>query len=85
MVDYLNASLSDIIADAKANDRVDELKAYGLGTVAAKKVVNDEEVKYRRKRTFLEIKRHYFGLYYPEMLPKAKPKKQTMYDLLEEL
>ena len=84
-MDYLTASFADIVADAKANDRVDELKAYGLGTVSAKKVVNDEEVKYRRKRTYLEIKRWYFKNYYPEQVPTAKPKPITISDQLAEL
>ena len=84
-MDYLTASFADIVADAKANDRVAELKAYGLQTVNAKKVVDGEEVKYKRKRTYLEIKRWYFKTYYPSAVPTAKPKPETIYDKLENL
>lgn len=86
MVEYKKAQFADIIADAKAHGRAEELKTYGLGKVTAKRVEEDgTKVSYKRQRTFLEVKRWYFGQYYPELLPKAKPKKKTMYDLLEEL
>ena len=78
MVEYKKEQFADIIADAKAHGRAEELKTYGLAKVKGK------EGK-KRQRTFLEVKRWYFGQYYPDMLPKAKPRQKTMYDLLEEL
>jgi hypothetical protein len=86
MIEYRKAALEDLIADAKQFGRVDELKTIGLGKVNATKV-NDEgkKVSYKRNRTYLEIKKVYFQRYYPDMLPVAKPKKKTMYQIFEEL
>ena len=78
MVEYKKAQFADIVADAKAHGRVEELKAYGLAKVKGK----DGK---KRARTYLEIKRNYFQNYYPEMMPKAQPKAKTIYDLLAEL
>lgn len=78
MVEYKTCQMAHIIADAKAHGRVEELKAYGLGKVKGK----DGK---KRARTFLEIKKNYYQTYYPEMLPVAKPKEKTIYDLLAEL
>lgn len=78
MVEYKTCQMADIIADAKAHGRVEELKAYGLAKVKGK----DGK---KRARTFLEIKKNYYQTYYPEMLPKAAPKAKTIYDLLAEL
>ena len=78
MVEYKKAQFADIIADAKAHGRAEELKTYGLGKVKGK----DGK---KRQRTFLEIKKFYYQSYYPDMLPIAKPKEKTIYDLLAEL
>ncbi|MBO7734878.1 MAG: hypothetical protein J6S67_20120 [Methanobrevibacter sp.] len=86
MVDYKNCTFADIVNDAKANGRTDELKTYGLGTVTVKKTDDDgNKTTTKRKRTFLEIRKWYYSLYYPEMLPKKKELPPTIYDLLEEL
>ena len=78
MVDYKKAEFADLVADAKANGRVEELKDIGLAKVKAKDGG-------KRKRTYLEIKKLYFSRYYPDMMPKAKAKAKTIYDILEEL
>lgn len=87
MVAYRNCSFNDLVNDAKSNGRTEELKNYGLSTVSAKRVDKEtgNKVSYKRQRTFLEIKKWYYSMYYPEMLPKAKPKPATIYDQLAEL
>lgn len=78
MVAYLKATLDDIIADAKENDRVEYLKSL------AKKTFKTEEGT-KRKITFMELKRNYYTTYYKEMLPVAKKKAPTMFDKIDEL
>lgn len=73
MVDYLYCKLDDIIEDAKANGRVAELK-----TIAATPVAD-------RKPSYMEIKRAYYEKFYAELLPKAKEKKPSMWDIIESL
>lgn len=87
MVAYSKCGFDDIVADAKANGRTEELKQYGLGTVNAKRVDKEtgDKVSYKRKRTFLEIKKWYYSLYYPELLPRKKELPPTIYDKLAEL
>lgn len=87
MVAYKDCSFDDLVADAKKNDRIEELKSYGLSTVTAKRVDKEtgEKVSYKRRRTFLEQKHHYYSLFYPELLPKKKERPVTIYDKLEAL
>lgn len=77
MTEYKKATLDDIIADAKANERVDYLKSL------AKKTVKTPEGK--RKISFMELKRQYFMTYYPNDVPKAKEKAVSMWDKIENL
>jgi hypothetical protein len=82
MVDYKKCQFADILEDAKAHKRTAALKKYGLGKVDAEKA---DGSTYKRNRTYLEIKKFYYTEYYPELLPEAKPKEPTIYELLEEL
>jgi len=87
MIAYKDCSFDDLVADAKKNDRVDELKSYGLSTTKSKRVNKEtgEKETYTRRRTFLELKHHYYSLFYPELLPKKKQPIPTIYDKLEAL
>lgn len=78
MIEYKKAQFADLVADAKTNGRVEDLKEIGLAKV------KDKDGG-KRKRTYLEIKKIYFSRYYPDMMPKAKEKAKTIYDILEEL
>lgn len=44
-----------------------------------------ETVKEKKKSNFLAIKRAYFKEYYPDLLPKAKPKQKTMDQIMKDL
>jgi hypothetical protein len=82
MVDYKKCQFADILEDAKAHKRTSALKKYGLGMVEAQKA---DGSTYERKKTYLEIRKWYYEEYYPELLPEAKQKEPTIYDLLAEL
>lgn len=71
---FQSANLDDIIADAKKNDRVDYLKQLAATPVKGGKNIS-----------FIELKRAYYGKFYKEMIPVAKPKAKSMWDKISEL
>lgn len=73
MVAYRKAKLDDIIKDAKANDRVDDLKVIAATP------------KKGRKISFIEIKKAYYEKFYPNLIPTAAPKAPTMWDVIDSL
>ena len=70
---YQSCSLSDLITDAKKEKQVDLLKELAQKKVKGKPI------------TFLALKRLYFEEVHPDLIPVAKKKKQTFYEIIEEL
>jgi hypothetical protein len=77
-MDYKKMNINDIIAWCVANKQVDWLKAESAKTFTTK------EGK-ERNITFIEIKLAFAKQFMPEILPKAKEKKPTMYELIQAL
>lgn len=73
MKEYKKVTIEDLIADATKHDRINTLKS-----MAAKKIKG-------RKVSFLELKRNYFEMFYPEDIPRAKEKAPTFWERIEEL
>ncbi len=73
MLDYKTMSIEDIIEWCQENGKTDWLKTY-----AAKE-------KNGKKPTFFQIRKAFCTKFMPELLPKAKTKKPTMYDKIAAL
>ena len=85
--------IEDIINWCKANNQVAWLKAEMAKNTPCKvypkvngKADKSQEptIEYR-KITFIQIKTDFVNAFMPELAPKAKEKKKSMYDLVAEL
>ena len=88
-MDFKKMNIDDIIAWCKANNQVEWLKAEATKTFPVK--FKDEngiecvdETK-RRKISHFEIKYDFCRMFMPDILPKAKEKRKTMWDKIAEL
>lgn len=77
-MNYKTMKIDDIINWCKENNQVDWLKA------TAAKTFTKEDGK-ERKITFIEIKNAFCAEFMPELLPKKKNNKPTMYELIASL
>lgn len=77
-MDYKSMKIDDIIDWCKANKQVDWLKNE------AAKTFPTAEGK-TRNITFIELKLAFVHKFMPEIAPKAKEKKPTMYELIAQL
>lgn len=79
-MDYKSATIEDLVKDAKkqGKEAIDLLKSF-----RDKKIVDKKGVE--RQVSFITIKRAYFKKFYPDQLPKPKPKAKTINDWLDEL
>lgn len=73
-LDYTKMNIQDIINYCEANNQQEWLKS-----VALKKKANG------KKPNFFEIKKAFCKKFMPEIIPVAKKKAPTMYDLIEAL
>lgn len=77
-MDYMKITIDDIIKWCVDNNQVEWLKA------TAKKTFTNEEGK-ERKISFIEIKNEFCIKFMPEIAPKKKEKKPSMYELIASL
>lgn len=74
-MEYQAIKFNDIVEYCKANNQVEWLK----------KTVTDFEADKGRKITFIELKKEFATKFMPEIAPKAKEKKPSMYDIIASL
>lgn len=96
-MDFKKMKIEDIIAWCVANKQVDWLKAEAAKTVPCKvypkvekngKMVADKTAEptiEQRPITFIQIKTDFVNLFMPEIAPKKKESKLTMYDKIKAL
>lgn len=96
-MDFKNMNFEDIANWCKANNQVAWLKEKAATKVPCKvypKVEKDgkkvadktQEPKIEmRPITFIQLKSDFVAKFMPELAPKAKTKKKTMFDLIAEL
>ena len=77
-MDFKEMNIDDIIDYCVKHNQVDWLKRTSRRTVKGK----DGKA---RKITFIEIKLAFVEEFMPDIKPKAKPKKPSMYDRIEAL
>lgn len=73
-LDYVKMNINDIINWCVANNETEWLKAVAL-----------REDANGKKPNFFVIKKAFCTKFMPEIMPKAKAKAKTMYDLIEAL
>ena len=71
MLDYKTLTFDEIYEYLKEKKQLQWLKAAS--------VIEDED----RRATFFEIKKAFATEFMPEILPTAKPKKATMYEIID--
>lgn len=76
-MDYKTMNINDIVEWCKANNETEWLKKE-----ASKTFTKDGKT---RRITFIEIKKDFVEKFMPEIAPKAKEKKPTMFDLIAAL
>lgn len=88
-MDYKKMTIDDIIEWCKANDKVDWLKAEVAKTFPVKfidengnKCVDENK---KRPITYVELKYNFCDEFMPEILPKKKEKKPTMWEKIAAL
>lgn len=70
-MEYKKLTIKEIIDDARAHGRVEELKAINASP---------------KTKTFVDLRRAYCQQFYPELLPKRQSAKaKTFRELIEEL
>lgn len=82
-MNYKTMGIDEVIEWCKENNQVEWLKK-----TAAKKyytINKDTGEKKARKITFIELKAEFVDKFMPEIKPVAKPKKPTMYEMIEAL
>ena len=96
-MNYKTMQINDIIAWCKANNQVAWLKAEAAKKVPCKvypKVMKDGKkvadktaapITEMRPITFIQIKNDFVNMFMPEIAPKKKEAKATMYDLINAL
>lgn len=96
-MNYRTMNINDIIAWCKANNQIEWLKAEGAKMVDCKvypkvmkdgKKVTDKSAAptiEKRPITFIQIKNDFVNTFMPEIAPKKKDKKPSMYDLISAL
>lgn len=97
-MDYKKMDINDIIDWCKEHDEVEWLKATAAKKVECKvypkvknaegKLVTDKSAKpkvEKRPITFIQIKIAFCEKFMPEIMPKKKDKKPSMYDLIASL
>lgn len=96
-MDFKTMTIEDIMAWCQANNQVAWLKEIANKQVPCKvyprikkdgKSVVDksqEPTIQMRKITFIQIKTEFVNKFMPDLAPKAKAKKKSMYDLIAEL
>jgi hypothetical protein len=96
-MDYKSMQIGDIIAWCKANGQTAWLKAEAAKQVPCKvfpkvvvdgKKVADKSAEPKiemRPITFIQIKTDFVNAFMPEIAPKKKEKKPTMYELIAAL
>ena len=77
-MNYKDMKIEDIIDWCKANSQVEWLKE------TASKTFSTEDGKERRI-SFIELKLEFVKKFMPDIAPKSKPKKPSMYDLIAKL
>ena len=77
-MDYKKLNIDDIINWCVANNQVDWLKAE-----ASRKFRNEDGTE--RAITFIEIKRDFAKKFMPEIMPKSKEKKPSMFEKIKAL
>jgi hypothetical protein len=77
-MDYKSMTFEQIVAWCKANNQVAWLKEIG------KQTTTDEDGKVHRI-SFIEIKVAFVNKFMPEIAPKKKETKPSMYDILDSL
>ena len=77
-MNYKDMKIEDIIAWCQENNQVEWLKQ------AASKTYTTENGKERRI-SFIELKLEFVRKFMADIAPKAKPKKPSMYDLINSL
>ena len=75
---YENINLDYIIDYCKDHDEVDWLKSTAAKTFKTKDGG-------KRKITFIEIKIAFAKKFMPDIIPKAKPKNPTMFEIIDAL
>ena len=82
-MNYKSMTVEDIINWCQENNQVEWLKNTMKKTTF---IFNEEgEILKERKITFIELKLEFTKTFMPEIAPKTKPKKKTMYELVEAL
>lgn len=96
-MNYKTMTINDIIAWCKANNQIEWLKAEGAKMVDykvypkvmkdGKKVVDKSATPTIEKRpiSFIQIKNDFVNMFMPEIAPKNKESKPSMYDLIKAL
>ena len=79
-MEYKTAKFQDLLNDAQ--ERGEE--AINLLDSLVNTVLTDEEGK-EYPLSYIKIKKEYFAKFLPDALPKPKPKKQSMKDMLNAL
>lgn len=77
-MNYKDMKIEDIIEWCKANKQVDWLKDTAAKTFTTKEGKT-------RNITFIELKLAFVKEFMPEIAPKAKPKKPSMFELIAKL
>lgn len=96
-MDFKTMNINDIIVWCQSNNQVEWLKAEAAKKVPCKvypkvmkdgKKVTDKTAKPTielRPITFIQIKTNFVNKFMPELMPKKKDAKPTMYDLINAL
>jgi hypothetical protein len=78
MMNYKKMNFNDIVEWCKANNQVEWLKQ----TVGKTVVYEKDGMEMARTITFIEIKKEFAAKFMPEILPVAKEKKPSMFDII---
>ena len=92
-MNYKTMDINDIINWCKENNQVPWLKAQMALTFPVMKEVDGQKVQVLdkqgnprvRKISFIELKTEFIYKFMPEIAPKRKEKKPTMYELVDAL
>ena len=82
-IEMLKAKAKETVEVERYSGRVQSTNSKGKTVWIADK--NSPKVKVKQPISFIQIKMDFVNKFMPEIAPKAKNKKPTMYDLIAEL
>ena len=77
-MDYKTMKFEDVLAWCKQNNQTAWLKAK------VNEQVKDKETGEMRDISYMEVKRAFAEMFMPNILPKAKSKKKSMKEIMED-